>query len=420
MKTNLLDRRTFLRSTGVAVALPALDAMNATAAEQPRSPQRSVFICTSLGLHTPALYADEGAKNYLETPYLQLLKDHHKRFTLFSGLSHPDQQGKDGHSSQMTWLTAAPEPGLGGFRNSLSVDQQLVEKFGYVTRFPSLILSTAGQTSQSYTRSGVMLPAEHRPSRVFAKMFLEGKPHEIKEQRRRLKDGRSILDTLTNQSKRLNRRVSRTDQKRLEEYFDSIRQTEIRFSKAEQWMDTPKPKVDAAQPEDVKDESDLIGRTQLLFDLIPLAVQTDSTRVVSVLINGRNDVPPVDGVSIDHHNLSHHGQDTTKIEQLKRIESAIVTAFGKLLKNLTEKEEAAGPLLNNTMVLFGSNLGNANSHDWRNLPIVFAGGNYAHGQHVAYDKDDNTPLCNLFVTMLQQMGVEADKFASSTGTLTWS
>lgn len=421
MRTRI-DRRAFLSSAGVALALPALDLMSdAALGAESTPPKKMVFICTSLGLHAPFLFPEKAGTDYELTPYLEHLKDHRERFTLFSGLSHPDQAGADGHSSQMTWLTAARHPGLGGFRNSVSVDQFAREKLGNVTRFPSITLSTAGQTSQSYTRGGVMIPAQSRPSDLFSKMFLQGKPSEIERQKRKLQDGRSILDALSEQTKSLGRRISVADRDRLGQFYESIRQTERRLSKANQWLDRPKPKVNAEEPKDVTNESDLIGRMRLLLDLVPLAVQTDSTRIITVLINGRNDVPPVPGVSIDHHNLSHHGQDETKIKQLQRVETEIMKSFGDLLGSLTEKKEPnASSLLDSTMVTFGSNLGNANAHDWRNLPVIMAGGGLTHGRHVAFDKEDNKPFCNLFVTMLQQMGIETDEFGSSNGSLDWT
>ena len=202
-KQTRLTRRTFLRATGVALALPTLEAMSpvACAREIAEAPKRIVTICTSLGLHGPSLFPKTSGKEYGSTLYLDLIKEHRDDFTLFSGLSHPDQNGADGHSSQMTWLSAARNPGLGGFRNSISLDQYVKEKLGYVTRFPSVVLSTAGTNSQSYTRSGVMIPAEHRPSVLFEKMFLQGKPYEIQRQRKLLNDGQSILDSLSSQTR---------------------------------------------------------------------------------------------------------------------------------------------------------------------------------------------------------------------------
>ena len=416
-----LNRRIFLRAAGVALALPALESMTsaANAYELQNAPKRMVMICTSLGLHGPSLFPESTGKKYESTPYLDLLKEHRDEFTLFSGLSHPDQAGADGHSSQMTWLSAARNPGLGGFRNSLSVDQYVSQRLGYVTRFPSVILSTAGSNSQSYTRSGVMIPAEHRPSHLFASMFLQGKQYDIDRQKQLLQDGQSILDSLDSQTRALKKRVSKADRQRLDEYYESLRSAETNLSEAEAWLERPKPKVDAKQPKDIEKENDLIGRTNLLMDLIPLIVQTDSSRMISMVIHGRSDVPEVAGVDIDHHNLSHHGQDEIKLAQLKKIETELMQSFGGLIGKLKEKEEFGGRLIDNTMVMFGSNLGNANAHDWRNLPIMLAGGEFKHGSHVAFDKDNNKPLSNLFVTMLQKAGIEADRFGSSDGTLSW-
>ncbi|MEP6667946.1 MAG: DUF1552 domain-containing protein [Chthoniobacter sp.] len=413
-----ISRRAFLRGTGVALALPFLDAMwpqRAGAAEATTAPKRLVAVCTSLGIYGPALYPKETGRDYASTPYLDLIKEHRNDFTVFSGLSHPDQAGADGHSSEMTWLTAARHPGLGGFRNTISLDQFVAEKIGVETRYPSLTLGT-NYTSQSHTRSGVMIPAEVMPSKVFAKLFIQGQPWEVQQQMRKLKEGRSIMDTVSAEAKRFSARVGAADRDKLDEYFTSVREMEQRLAKTEDWAQKPKPKIDAQPPVDIKEESDLIGRMQLLFELVPLALQTDSTRLITILVQGRGDVPPIAGVSMDHHNLSHHGQDPEKIRQLELIETAQMGALDKLFTALKQKTEGGVPLLDNTMVLFGSNLGNANSHDWHNLPILLAGGGFRHGQHLAFDAKDNTPLCNLFVQMLQKMKVEADQFSTSTAT----
>jgi hypothetical protein len=409
-----LDRRVFLRGTGVALALPLLDAFLPQSARAAAAaiPRRMVCICTSLGLHGPNFFPQQAGRDYQPAPYLQLLGEHRQDYTILSGLSHPDQSGSDGHSSGMTWLTSARHPGLGGFRNTISVDQLAAERIGFETRFPSLQLGTGG-SSQSCTRSGVLLPADSRPSQVFARLFLAGTPEEVAAGVRKLREGRSILDAVRAQAERFAQRVGKADQAKLEEYFTSVREMEVRLTKAEEWMHRPKPQVDAQQPQDIANESDLIGRTRLLFDLIPLAVQTDSTRLITVLVDGRNDVPPVPGVSIDHHNLSHHGQDEGKIAQLQLIEEAKIRALNDLLAGLKARREAAGTLLDNTMLLFGSNLGNANAHDPRNLPLLLAGGGFRHGQHLAFDAQDNVPLSNLYVQMLRQMGLEVDVFGSS-------
>jgi hypothetical protein len=417
MTNNTLSRRTFLRGTGVSLALPFLDAMlprlHAAAAAPPK---RMVFICTSLGLHTPNLFPKETGRGYTPTPYLDIVKEHRDDFTVFSGISHPDQAGADGHTSEQTWLTAAKGPGLSGFRNSISIDQFVAEKFGLETRFSTLAMSTNGSSSQSYTRSGVMIQADTKPSQIFAKLFLDGSKDQIARQIQRLREGRSIMDTVGEEAKRFGGRVGAADRDKLDEYFTSVRDMEKRLAIAEEWVQKPKPKVDAKQPEDITNEADLIGRMNLLLGLVPLALQTDSTRLITILVQGRGDVPVIPGVTIDHHNLSHHGQDPEKLAQLQRVENELMRSFGGLLAGLKEKKEHDRPLLDNSMVMFGSNLGNANSHDTKNIPLLLAGGGFKHGQHLAFDAKNNVPMCNLFVQMLQKMGMETDTFGSSTAT----
>jgi hypothetical protein len=413
-----LNRRTFLKASGVALALPFLESMNpAFGSFREHAPKRMVFMCTALGLHPPHLWPKTPGENYENTPYLELLKEHRRDFTLFSGLSHDEQNGRQPHDSEMTWLTAARKPGMGGFRNTISVDQIAANRLGNVTRYPSITLGTANAKSQSYTNGGVMIPAQTSPANLFAQLFLAGKPHEVKRQRQKLDDGRSILDQLGSQCKVIRKEASRSDNHLLDDYFESVRKAESNIAEMVGWMDKPKPTVDVKQPSDINDRADIIGRAKLLVDLVPLILQTDSSRVVSIMVQDHFVVPKVAGVTGNHHNLSHHGQDKTKIEQLQKIERKIVGCFGSLLGQLKDKQETGSSLLDNTSVLFGSNLGNANAHDAKNLPIMLAGGGFKHGSYVK--QKDGTPLCNLFVTMLNQMGLETESFGQSAGTLTW-
>ena len=416
-----LHRRTFLRASGISLALPLLESMTrACASRQATPPKRLIFMCTALGLHSPNLWPTTTGRNYESTPYLELLKDHRDDFTLFSGLSHEEQTGRQPHDSENTWLTAARNPGMAGFRNSVSVDQLAANHCGDSTRFSSVTLGTAKAQSQSYTSGGVMIPAEISPASVFAGMFLEGKPDEVQRQQRLLGEGRSILDQMGDETKKLRGQTSVTDNHLLEDYFASVRQAEQKIAAAQGWMTKPKPTVDGSPPADITDAADLIGRIQLLMDLVPLIVQTDSSRVITVMVHDHSVVPKVEGVSVDHHNLSHHGQDRSKIEQLDKIESGVVRCFSSLLEQVKRRAEFGARLLDNTTVVFGSNLGNANSHEARNLPIFLAGGGYDHGRYVDLRRDHDQPLCNLFVRLLQDYGMETDAFGQSTGRLTWS
>jgi hypothetical protein len=413
-----MQRRTFLKSTGVSLSLPFLESMApAWALAGGEAPKRLVFICTALGLHPPNVFPETAGADYESTPYLDLLKDHRKDFTLFSGLQHEDQTGRQPHDSELTFLTSARKPGMGGFRNTISIDQVAANHFGNQTRFSSVSLGSAKRRSQSYTSGGVMIPAETSPANLFAKMFLEGKPAEIRKQQQRLGDGKSILDELGSQAKKLKRKASAADNHLLNDYFESVRQAEKNIETSQGWMDKPKPKVDASQPSDIADHADMIGRVKLLTELVPLIIQTDSSRVISIMVQDHFVVPKVDGVTGNHHNLSHHGQDEEKIEQLQKIEAGIVGCYGELLGNMKSRTESGKSLLDNTSILFGSNLGNANAHHANNLPVFLAGGGFKHGQYVK--QKEGTPLCNLFVSMLNQAGIEANEFGQSKGTLSW-
>ena len=416
-----IDRRTFLRASGVALALPLLETMHpALARAAATAPRRMLNICNTLGLYPQSWSPTTAGPDYETTEYLALLDKHRQRYTLFSGLSHEEQTGRQAHNSEITWLTSARHPGLDGFQNTISLDQAAANHLGYVTRYPSVVLGTATPQSQSYTRGGVMVPAETSPSRLFTNLFLQGEAEEVERQRRSLNDGGSILDRLKAQRVSLRQRVSTADQQKLDAYFDAVRTAEQELDEVRAWEDKPKPVVDAAPFSDIPDPADLIGRITLMFRLIPLILETDSSRVVSLMIQDHGVVPQVEGVTGDQHSLSHHGQDGTKIAQLKKVETQIVERFDGLLTELTERSDAEGSLLDTTTVLFGSNLGNANSHVAKNLPILVAGGGYRHGQHIVNDGEQNAPLCNLFVTMLQSMGMETESFGQSTGTLTWS
>jgi len=413
MKPQTLTRRTFLRSAGVAMALPWLDAMSQSAAGPRR---RMVCICTPLGLHTPNLFPAETGPDYQSTPYLDVLKDHRADFSIISGLSHPGVEF--GHDSIFSFLTAAPHPERrAGFRNSISLDQFAAEKIGGLTRFPSLTLSAEG-FSLSWTRSGAMVPSDFSPAAVFARLFLEGTPDQVEAQVRRLRDGRSILDQTGAEAKRLQAGLGAGDKEKLDEYFTSVRELEQRLATAEEWSKKPKPKVDAKQPQDIANPADLLGRTRLLFDLTHLALQTDSTRLITIMLLGTSLAPPIPGVSEGHHNLSHHGQDPGKLAQLKTLEVEKLKLFSDLLAKLKASPEEGGSVLEKTMVYLSSNLGNASSHSCKNLPVLLAGGGFKHGQHLAFDPASPPPLSNLYVSMLQRLGLESDAFGSSTGTLT--
>ena len=263
-----------------------------------------------------------------------------------------------------------------------------------------------------------MIPAESSPSRLFTKLFVDDTPAEQLRQAQRVRQGRSIMDLVADDAKRLSQQLGAGDRDRLDAYFTSVRDLEQRMTAAEAWAQKPKPTVDAKKPVDIRNPNDFVGQQRLMSDVIRLALETDSTRFISYHLGGNGGVVPIPGVDEGYHSLSHHGKDEEKLEQLALVEAEIIIAWGQFVRDLMKTDEQGNSVLDNTCVLLTSNLGNASNHDNRNMPVLMAGGRFRHGQHLAFDQKNNYPLPNLFVNMLQHVGMEADSFATSTGTLT--
>lgn len=413
-----LDRRTFLRGTGVAMAVPWLSAMTEafadSAASQP--PRRFVAMTLGLGLHAQNLFPENAGRDYELTPYLQQLADLRNQFTVISGVSHPGVSG--GHRAEASILSAAPMSGAAQSRNTVSLDQLMAKHLGYETRFPSLVLALTSTNTPSYTESGSMIPGETSPRRLFTRLFIDDSPQEQKRQAELARQGRSIMDLVADDAKALQRRLGKGDRDRLDSYFTSVRDLENRLHESEEWARRPKPKVDTPKPVDVSNPNDYIGRQRLMNDMVKLALSTDSTRFVTLHLNASGVVLPVDGVDQGYHTLSHHGQDEEKLEQLARVESEIVRAYGDFLRSLQSVDDHGASLLDHTSVLLTSNLGNASNHDNRNMPVVLAGGGFKHGQHLAFNRKSNYPLPNLYVSLLQRVGLQTDQFATGKSTMT--
>lgn len=410
----LLSRRHFLRASGAALALPFLDAMRPAFAKSGEAPRRLLAVCTNLGVLERHFFPTETGRGFALTPYLEPLKDFRDQFTVFSGTSHPDVTG--GHSAEVTFLTAAPHPGTASFRNSISLDQFAAERIGHLTRVSALplVVSKSGNQSLSFTGSGVMLPAERSPAQVFKALFVAGDAAAVARQVEDLRTGRSILDTVASRAAALQKQLGAADRERLDQYFTSVREVERRLLIAEEWERKPKPKVDVPAP---KDGEYLLEKLGAMYDLAHLAFATDSTRLITLFIKLDGFSEHIPGVSSESHNLSHHVGREDKLRELKNLELAEFQQLKALLTKLQSSKEGDSTLLDRTQVLYGSNLGNGNNHDTKNLPVLLAGGGFKHGQHLAFDRTNNYPLPNLFVSMLQRLGIEADKFASSKGTL---
>src|SRR4051812_30580327 len=338
-----MNRRTFLKGVGVTLALPWLEAMAPLRAATTEAPRRMICINTTLGLHTENLFPTSAGKDYELSPYLEAIKDFRNDLTVFSGLSHPEVDG--GHSAEASYLTAAPHPRSDSFKNTISLDQYAIEQLVPDPRFGSLVLASSSARSPSYTRSGVMIPADDRPSRVFKNMFVEGTPAEVKARVQQLQQGQSIMDTVRDEARELQRDLGRADREKLDEYFTAVREVETRMVKGQDWARRPKPIVNAKTPVDIPNATDVPGRVRLMIDLMQLALQTDSTRVVTFALNGLNAVPIIDGVTQDWHNLSHHGQDPAKLAELKIVELQQMKLFGELLAKLKNTREGGATLL---------------------------------------------------------------------------
>ena len=262
MSRHLISRRSFLRGTGVAVALPLLEThrpQTALAAAEDGSPTRMVCICTNMGMMPKFFWPNSAARDYKPSEYLSLIDQFREHYTVFSGVSHPDVDG--GHHAEISYLTAAPHPAAGGFKNSISLDQYAAERIGVRTRFPFITLNVGAENATlSWTASGVRIPAERKPSEVFKRLFVQGSPAEVEAQVEKLREGRSVLDTVAGRAKRLEHKLGNYDREKVQQYFQSVRELEQRLVKAEDWEKRPKPAVDVEPPIDVDDPTELIVR----------------------------------------------------------------------------------------------------------------------------------------------------------------
>jgi hypothetical protein len=381
-----------------------------------------LVIANNLGVLPKNFFPTTTGHDYALSPYLEMLAEVRNEFSVFSGLSHPGVNG--GHSTDNCFLTAARGAFKAGFRNSISLDQYAAEKLGQVTRFPTLNLGVnieKANRSLSWTRDGVLLPAEDSATALFNKMFVQGSADEVKKQLLRLKQRGSILDTLNAEAGRFSRTLGSTDKARLDQYLTSVREVEQRLQVASEWEQRPKPVATQPAPSDINDSKLFFEKFDLMLSIAQLAFESDSTRIVTLMVDAFKtpvfSLPGQKATTESYHNLSHHGQNEEKVNQLEAADRQHMALLRKLIGNLAAKSEGDQRLLDRTMVLYGSNLGDANIHDNTNLPILLAGGGLQHGQHLAFKRDHNKPLSNLFVTMLQNMGIETDAFGSNAGTL---
>lgn len=423
---NVSQRRAILKGAGVLLALPILPSLPkklARASErwdsspgQPTQPKRLVCIGNEFGMYPDAFWPKDTGANYELSPLLKPLEPHKQEMTIFSNLDHGL---KGGHFAVHTFLSGVKSSESNSVPDGgISLDQRAAEHVGSRTRFPSIAVGSEGGLHggpmMSWTRTGTRVPPTPGPRELFRKLFVDDGPQSKKIEKERIALQSSILDTVLDDAKRIQRKLARDDSQKLDEYFDSVRDVEEKLQLDRQWQNVPKPNVDATVP----DNEGLTRDLPKIYDLLALALQSDSTRVATIEIGSGFAASDL-GIRRGYHSLSHHGHEPANIELLMQIEKYQTEQLGRFVQRLKTIPHPDGSLLDSTMVLFGSGMGNANSHNNVKLPVVLAGGGFKHGQHIAYPKatSKRVPLSNLYVSILQQFGLETDYFSTSTGSL---
>lgn len=417
--TSAFNRRFFLRSTGISMALPFLESLTgrvSAKAAAASSPMRMVCIGNLLGFYPPAFFPTKTGADYDLPDSVQALKPHQKDFTLYSGLDHGVKGGHFAMSSFLSGVRTADAKGMP--EGNITLDQRAAETLGGATRFPTLALGSEsgihGGCLMSWTRSGTRVPPISTPRELFRKLFVSDGAADIAASLDRLDMKGSILDAVQGDAKSLQRQLVQRDKEKLDEYFTSVRDVEKQIELRRKWAHVPKPEAKIDEP----NNKDFVSDLPVMYDLIALALQTDSTRIATLEIGGDFEAAAF-GLNGGYHGLSHHGQREDAIKGLIKMERYQVEQFARFLEKLKSIQDVGGTLLDHSMVLFGSGMGNANSHQNTNLPIILAGGGIKHGEHKAYPANGlgKQPLCNLYLSMLQRFGAEVDAFGTSTGTL---
>ena len=418
-----LNRRTFLRGTGgVALALPWLESM-AVAAEPASTPRRMVCIGTHLGFVPGNFHPGEAGPDFQAPSLLEPLEHLRQHYTVFSGLDH-GVNGKQGHGGTHAFLSGVL---IGNAKTypmrNISVDQVAADFVGAKTRYPSLQLSPETHESwkMSWNRAGVGIVPIESLQKTFDLLFRQRDAAEVRADRQQIVDTQSILDVVNEEAKKLSGTVGASDRERLDQYLTSVRELELRLVQNEEWLDIPKPRSSYELP-GTADRLAYTERLELFYDLMALALQTDSTRVISLELSEIGNNSGLD-LSAGYHTLSHHGKVPEVLEELHRIEIFHMQQYARFLDRLQDVTEPNGKtLLDSSMVLIGSGLGNASSHSNANLPLLLAGGGFKHGNHYAVPEEkrgtDMALATNLFLSMLQRFGLETDTFNTASSTLT--
>ena len=435
-----LNRRFVLRAAGASLLLPLLDAMRPSRADQSSfAPWERIegkhprLLCCYVpnGVNIAEWVPKDTGPGYTLSPTLTTLQSVREEFTILSGLGHPSSEG--GHLGADTWLTGANLKGRPGsdYTNSVSADQLLAAAHAKATRYPSIQLSDLSGTggaghshTLSFDRNGTPLPAENSPRRLFERLFIPENASDRAAALRRYAERRSILDDIAAEAKALDKSLGVEDKRKLDEYYQSVRETEQMVSRLQGWIDVPKPKVSAVglslemQPANAHDRPMWLD---VMLQLTYLAFATDTTRVIT--FEWSREAGGFGGGGENHHELSHHDGSPDKLKKLAEIDRFHLSRLARLLKLLSATHEGESRMLDRTMVLFGSGMNSGTAtgdHSPKNVPLLVAGGKalgLKHGQHLAFNPDKHPPLSNVLLTVLQKAGLETDKFSDATSTL---
>ncbi|MBM4224969.1 MAG: DUF1552 domain-containing protein [Gammaproteobacteria bacterium] len=414
----IMNRRNFLLTLGsTALTFPWFSNLALHGAEASKAPRRLVCVGLDFGFRPESFFPTNQGPELELTPLLKPLERWQKKLTVFSQLEHPGVQG--GHYGVHAFLSGVRREQAAGFTDGcVTLDQLAEEHLGGLTRFPSLCLGVGGGDAISWTRSGIAVPKLEDPGAAFDLLFKPQRQAAAAKRRAELSENESVLALISQDAKRVAPQLDRWDREKMEEFIGALRDFERANATNMAWLDKPLPTTDGKKPE-WKSEG-CMDKVRANYDLAALALQADATRIITLNIGGGLPVTNIPGINRGYHDLSHTGQDAEKLRQLHIIESALMAELDHFLERLGGmKDIGGGTLLDNTTVVFGSGMGNASSHANTNLPVVLAGGGFKHGRHLFFPKQarKQTPLCNLFVTLLQQMGIKRDKFGSSTGNL---
>lgn len=413
---NKFDRRSFLKSAGICMALPYMPSLiGQTVKGSDVSPNRMLFFDVWLGLEAGAFFPKDEGKNYTLSPTLKPLAPLKDQFTVFSNVEHIHVNG--GHRSQHALLSgvllsdAAKYP-----EGNITADMKASEHVGVKTRYSSLHIGiNSGNNRMSWTRNGNSVPMVTKLNDLFKMLFVDDSNTVKARKNRALAENSSVIDVIMHQAKGVDKQLDKEDKDKLDEYLTSVRETEKKLQIKRDWVDRPKPKVKAPKElgGSIYKETEQVYETY--YDLVLLALKTDSSRIVSMQFPGGGAPVSLAGVDTGYHLLSHHGKDPERLRQLHIIEQHHMYQLGKFMTKLQNTKEGDSNLLDKTAIFMSGCMGNASSHSNRRLPALLAGGGFKHQGHLKMKQ--TTEMTNIYVTMLQNFGMEIDKIGPSTGTV---